>query len=521
MGTINATVVINVPALLVVDSMLAPPDGTNGAEYPNFKFTATGGYLPLTWKVTAGALPTGLTLSADGWLTGTPTAAGSFPISVTVTDSAPTAAMNSAAFTVVINNPPPPTVNNVAPPTATVDADYAGFQFTATGGLAPLVWSESGTLPGLVFSLDGLLSGTPTAAGRFPITVNVKDSLNRSEPGLPVIVRVSAARPAATFTATGSMATARTGHTATLLMSGKVLVAGGQTNASAELYDPAAASFTATGGMAAARNGHTATLLNSGKVLLVGGGAPTTELYDPAMGMFSATGNLIVQRSGQTATRLQDGSVLIAGGGNANAELYNPSTGMFSATGSMTDVRTGHIATLLVDGRVLMIGGGPTTAETYNPAANVFTVTTGSPEVGVPQKASRLTDGRVLITGTSVASQVFDPATTLFTSVGNVIVANRAPTASLLDDGTVLLAGGWRAIRYSRLGSACASQAFAERFAPESEGFTATGTLVTARDGHTATLLSDGSVLVIGGTIRSGSCLRPTVTALSSAELYK
>jgi hypothetical protein len=102
-----------------------------------------------------------------------------------------------------------------------------------------------------------------------------------------------------------------------------------------------------------------------------------------------------------------------------------------------------------------------------------------------------------------------------------VIVANRAPTASLLDDGTVLLAGGWRAIRYSRLGSACASQAFAERFAPESEGFTATGTLVTARDGHTATLLSDGSVLVIGGTIRSGSCLRPTVTALSSAELYK
>ena len=77
------------------------------------------------------------------------------------------------------------------------------------------------------------------------------------------------------WTATGSLGTARDGHTATLLPSGKVLVAGGRydraTLSSAELYDPATGTWTATGSLGTARYDHTATLLPSGKVLVAGG----------------------------------------------------------------------------------------------------------------------------------------------------------------------------------------------------------------------------------------------------------
>src|SRR6266513_3714758 len=99
------------------------------------------------------------------------------------------------------------------------------------------------------------------------------------------------------FVITGSLATARagqpSGHTATLLPNGKVLVAGGGDingiHASAELYDPASGAWSATGSLATARSGHTATLLPNGRVLAAGGGDggsihASAELYDPASG---------------------------------------------------------------------------------------------------------------------------------------------------------------------------------------------------------------------------------------------
>ncbi|MEV6569367.1 Kelch repeat-containing protein [Streptomyces kronopolitis] len=157
---------------------------------------------------------------------------------------------------------------------------------------------------------------------------------------------------AGTFTATGSMTTARQFQTATRLDDGAALITGGNNGsgvvlASAELYDPASGTFTATGTMTTPRELQTATLLANGTVLITGGisgpGAvlASAELYEPASGTFTSTGNMTTPRSAQTATLLTNGTVLITGGDNgmavlASAELYDPATGTFTTTASMT-----------------------------------------------------------------------------------------------------------------------------------------------------------------------------------------
>jgi len=349
---------------------------------------------------------------------------------------------------------------------------------------------------------------------------------------------IAAAQSGGTFTATGSMTSARAGHTATLLFNGKVLIAGGYQHgypalAGAELYDPSTGTFTATGDMTAARAGHTATSLTDGRVLIaggVGGGEASAELYDPSTGTFTATGGMITPDPFHTATLLGNGKVLIAGG-YPTAELYDPATGTFAVTGAYAGSYTGPLyvftATLLLDGRVLITGcdcgsnGSKTAAltELYDPATGTFSpagTMTGTVRGWYAESdtATLLRNGTVLIVGGGgdpwsygpdlpADAEMYDPSPGKFTGIGNTAAPHSYSTATLLPDGTVLIAGSTIAG-----GNGIAS---AELYAPTAGAFYATGNMTTGRNSHTATLLRDGTVLIAGGS---------SATPNSSAELY-
>ncbi|HEY0232138.1 MAG TPA: ice-binding family protein [Dokdonella sp.] len=162
---------------------LAPaalPAATIGAAYAQ-TLTASGGTAPYSFSVIAGALPAGLSLSAGGVISGTPTGTGSFTFTIRATDSA--GCFGDQEYTLVINAAACGTVT-LAPATlpATV-ADVAYSQtLTAAGGTGPYTFAVvAGALPaGLSLATNGLLSGTPTNAGSYSFTVRATDSLGCS-----------------------------------------------------------------------------------------------------------------------------------------------------------------------------------------------------------------------------------------------------------------------------------------------------------------------------------------------------
>jgi hypothetical protein len=249
-------------------------------------------------------------------------------------------------------------------------------------------------------------------------------------------------------------------------------------------------SWTTTGSMTTARQGHTATLLSTGNVLVVGGTSNGTtalasaELYNRTTGTWAATASMTGARTLHSATQLNtssngttSGMVLIAGGLNgttsqSTAQLYSPSAGTWSAAANLNAARHAHTATLLADGRVLVAGGlnGTTTLTTaaiYNPASGTGTWTATSGQIPPPGLKNHTAS--LLVTSNSQLSN------------------------------KVLLVGG-------NGGSGTLSSVFL--FDPTSSSFNTMNSLSSPREGHTATTLANGNILITGG--KNGSTVLAT-----------
>lgn len=276
------------------------------------------------------------------------------------------------------------------------------------------------------------------------------------------------------------------------------------------------------------------------KVLIAGGGNTTTELYDVATNTFSATGSMIAPRSYATATLLNNGKILIAGGRDSvaaitltSAELYDPATGKFTLTGSMSENRFVHSATRLQNGKVLMVAGWSNkvvdgvqttpqdaqTNEIYDPVTGEFSIAGALAPTRYAHTATLLGNGKVLVAGGNAARTVGalnnadlytpDPTGTgpgTFNPAPPMTVAMAYRTATLLDNGKVLIAGG-------DLGTNDSGTELAELYDPSTNTFIATsGAMTVPRHGQTSTRLANGQVLITGG--------RQITTELATAEIY-
>jgi len=204
------------------------------------------------------------------------------------------------------------------------------------------------------------------------------------------------------------------------------------------------------------------------------------------------------------------------------AEIYDPAIGSFTVTGNMTERRAYHTAVSLDDGRVLVAGGygrcdpdgcdSLASAEIFNPPSGTFAPTASLANARDSHSATLLSNRRVLVAGGEVqlsglgpvgsyaSVETFDPATGTFSSPSATMATSRfAHTATLLSNGQVLLVGGTNC--FSDLADCHRSiLSSAELFDPVNATFFITGSMLKKRSGHRATLLLDGRVLITGGS---------------------
>lgn len=350
--------------------------------------------------------------------------------------------------------------------------------------------------------------------------------------GLPQL----AADVTARLVATGDPLQARFDHTATRLLDGQVLLAGGMRAngivlASAEVYRPDNGGFMAAGNMSAKRDGATAALLPDGRVLIAGGwdgtaNLQTAEIYDPRTNRFSVVASMRNTRDHAESVVLPDGRVLVIGGNlqpdsmpTVDCEIFDPKTGRFTATGTMHHARSYFKAVMLKDGRVLVAGGISTgneieaSAEVYDPASGRFHEALPMASRRYKLGGTALQDGKVLMVGGSDAfpsgneynsTELFDPAAETF-SPGPTMHDRRYKLhlgVVTLENGSVLVAGG------SDRPEKCDRRLRAFQYATQDR--------LSGFYFSSAALLKDGKVLIFGGY---GA--RPVDGAVKRAWLYQ
>jgi len=296
-------------------------------------------------------------------------------------------------------------------------------------------------------------------------------------------------------------------HTATRLADGRVFVAGGridgESSVSTEIFDPVTEQFTAGPDLLEGRFNQADARLPDGRVLLIGGYRTDTtrihdaEIYDPGSGTVLPAGTVnATDLVMPEAVGLLDGRVLVVHGSiGQGAEVFDPATETFTAAGPFVGGHGCIRAERLANGGALVIDGSPANAaELFMPGTDSFAATDAVAHSRCYFASAVLPDGRVLVTGYDLPAEVYDPATGMFTDAGIPEVATSGPTANTLTNGFVLVAGG---------SSAGFDSPWAETFDPVTETYARTGGLREGHRFHSATVLEDGRVLVIGGCTNS------------------
>lgn len=331
---------------------------------------------------------------------------------------------------------------------------------------------------------------------------------------------------------------ARAHHTATLLQDGRVLVLGGRgadalsTLASCELFDPKKSRWSACAPLTVARSHHAATLLDDGRVLVTGGtthesvegknrfvALASVEAYDPKKNKWTALPPMSDARNGHTATLLLDGTVLVVGGAReqrqhlATVERFDPKTNTWRAEAPLALARWMHSAVRASDGDVVVVGGRSNAAEQgKGPGVSVasvehFDVKTSTwsalPEMSEPRQRTAViaeaTDAGVIVIGGQTATsstnyaETWAPGFTEWRPFENHLsMSLSAHTGTRLPGGDLVVIGGEppNEVDTRRV----------QRWLAASKQWCLAGQLASGRKQHTATLLNDGRVLVVGGT---------------------
>jgi hypothetical protein len=420
---------------------------------------------------------------------------------------------NGKSFTV----PPAPIISSLSPTSGFpgISVTIAGSNFGATKGSSTVKFNGV-TATTTSWSGTSIAATVPATAVTGPVVVTVS-----SQPSNGM-----------TFTVPTLVSIAVTPQTLSVPVGGKQRYTAVGTYSDSSTFDVSA---TATW---ASTDTTIATIASGGLLSTAAQGAATVQAtvgsvtgstgVSVTKSSFVHVGDLRTPRDGHTATLLPNGKVLITGGQYggtilSSAELYDPVLGIFTPTGSMSAARTDHTATLLDNGLVLIAGGvqfepvfkSLRSIELFDPSTGTFTFAGSMLSDHFFHTATLLPNGTVLIAaghylipeggGGTAASELYNPVTNAFALTSNALTTPRSShTATRLADGTVLIAGG------NDDGSN--TTAAAELYDASAGTFAAVGSLNAPRLGHTATLLDDGRVLVVGG---NNSC-----PGACDAELY-
>lgn len=433
---------------------------------------------------------------------------------------------------------------------------------------AVITWTDAsgstGTIP--VSGSGTVIQDNPNSTTSYKLTVSYQDPskayrsmLESSSDILSVTVTPLPTPPVYLDKSVNTLtqATGRSDHASVLLPDGRVLVSGGTDGTAvlktSEVFDPSTEKWTPVTSMATGRRGHTMTAMSNGKILVTGGydgkiALATAEVYDPSSNLWTPTLKpMALTRRFHTATELPDGNILIAGGVVGPLITDDPRTTevyivtgvnaggfdkhVYDSTGGLAlrEARQGHTATLVSDDRVLFLGNSSNSNsgeakllnyDSQSPSSSTWTsidLSTNAPYtnckrynhtatvLNVAKTEILVVGGGVCPKTTALLTLAAKPAATghSWSVMGEMLVKRSHHTAHLLQDGTVLVTGGY---------DSTASLNSIDKFALDTADATWKPTRNTklmnvARALHTSTLLSNGSVLIVGTYFQSSGVI--------------